>query len=77
LAKYEEEMQAQVSMLQIMAKKNDIVPSGKIRDSYINPALARTPREAIIWNMIQENWISFYQNELKWVRELRIALNNV
>jgi hypothetical protein len=59
-----------------MAQKNNVSPSGKIRDSYINPALARTPREAVIWNKIQENWITFYQNELKWVRELRIALIN-
>jgi len=75
LAKYEEEMQLQVSMLQIMAQQNNIAPSGKIRDSYINPLLARTSREAIIWTKIQENWIAFYQNELKWVRELRYALN--
>lgn len=77
LAKYEEEMQAQVSMLQTMAQQNNIALSGKIKDSYINPLLARTPREAVIWNKIQENWITFYQNEIKWVRELRIALNNV
>lgn len=76
LAKYEEEMQVQVSMLQFMAQQNNIAPSGKMRDSYINPLLARTPREAIIWNKIQENWITFYQNELNWVRELRFALDN-
>ena len=34
-------------------------------------ALARTPREAVLWEMIQENWISFYENELNWVRKLR------
>ncbi len=77
LTKYEEEMQAQVSMLQIMAKQKNIAPSGKIRDSYINPTLARTPREAIIWNMIQDNWIAFYQHELKWVKDLRIALDHI
>lgn len=77
LVRYEEEMQAQVSMLQMMAHQNNISPSGKMRDSYINPLLARTPREAVLWNKIHENWITFYQNELKWVRELHIALNNV
>lgn len=75
LAAYEEEIQLQSSMLQFMAQQRNIALSGKMRDSYINPMLARTPREAILWNRIQENWISFYQNELKWVRELRAALN--
>lgn len=75
LAKYEEEMRIQASMLQMMAQQNNMAPSGKMRDSYINPALARTPREAVLWNKIQENWIAFYQNELKWIRELRSVLN--
>jgi len=27
--------------------------------------------------MIQENWISFYQNELNWVRKLRKQLQDL
>lgn len=71
LEKYESEMQMQVSMLQVQAQQRDILTSGASRDAYINPAQARTPREAMLWKMIQENWISFYQNELNWVRTLR------
>lgn len=71
LEKYEDEMQMQLSMLQMQAQKENISPSGKTREAYINPALARTSREATLWRMIQENWISFYENELNWIRELR------
>lgn len=74
LAKYEAEMELQVAMLQMQAQQGNISPTGTPRDDYINPTLARTPREAILWEMIQENWISFYQNELNWVRQLRKQL---
>jgi DNA-binding PadR family transcriptional regulator len=73
LGKYEEEMQMQLLMLQAQAERN-ISPSGKPRDAYINTSLARTPREALLWSMIQENWVQFYQNELNWVRKLRFQL---
>jgi len=76
LAKYEEEMRLQLSMLEIMAKQNNIAPSGKVRDAYINPMWARTPREAILWTKIQENWIMFYKNELAWIRDLRQTLSS-
>jgi DNA-binding PadR family transcriptional regulator len=76
LEKYEAELQMQLSMLQIQIQQKNVDPSGKIRDAYINPALARTPRESILWTMIQENWTAFYENELKWVRKLRKQLAN-
>ena len=76
LEKYESEIQMQVSMLQTQKQQKNIAPSGKVRDAYINASLARTPREAVLWGMIQENWISFYENELKWVRKLRKQLSN-
>jgi PadR family transcriptional regulator, regulatory protein AphA len=76
LEKYEAEMQMQLAMLQVQERQRNISPSGTPRDAYINAALARTPREAILWNMIQQNWISFYQNELTWVRKLRKQLDN-
>ncbi len=75
LGKYEAEMQMQVSMLQAQKQQKNADPSGKIRDAYINAAQARTPREAVLWTMIQQNWISFYENELKWVRSLRKQLS--
>lgn len=77
LGTYESGMQTQVSMLRMQAQQRNISPSGTPRDAYINIALARTPREARLWSMIQENWISFYENEVKWVRKLRQQLQNL
>ncbi|MBH5319584.1 PadR family transcriptional regulator [Paenibacillus sp. GSMTC-2017] len=34
----------------------------------------RSPREIYIWEMIHENIISFYNNELMWVKKLRQGL---
>jgi PadR family transcriptional regulator AphA len=77
LGKYESEMQMQISMLRTQEQQRNISPSGTPRDAYINITLARTPREARLWNMIQENWISFYENELNWVRKLRQQLRDL
>jgi PadR family transcriptional regulator, regulatory protein AphA len=76
LGKYETEMRMQLSMLQTQAQQRNIAPSGMPRDAYINVTLARTLREAVLWSMIQENWISFYENELNWVRRLRKQLGD-
>ena len=77
LEKYETEMQMQFSMLQVQVQQGNISSAGTPRDAYVNAALARTPREALLWEMIQENWISFYQNELSWVRKLRKKLQDL
>jgi PadR family transcriptional regulator AphA len=77
LEKYEAEMQMQLSMLQVQAQQGNSSTSNTPRDAYVNAALARTPREAVLWEMIQENWISFYQNELNWVRKLRKQLHDL
>jgi DNA-binding PadR family transcriptional regulator len=74
-AQYEADMQIQLAMLQTQKQQKNISPAGIPRNAYVNVALARTPREAVLWNMIQENWISFYENELKWVRRLRKQLS--
>ena len=34
----------------------------------------RTPRESYLWDMIYQNWISHYELELKWVRQMRQTL---
>jgi PadR family transcriptional regulator, regulatory protein AphA len=74
LGRYEDEMFMQLAMLQTQARQKNISPAGTPRDAYINVALARTTREACLWGAIQENWISFYENELNWVRGLRSQL---
>ena len=77
LDKYESEMQMQLSMLQVQKQQKNVDTDGKLRDAYINAAQARTPRETVLWGMIQENWIAFYANELKWVRKLRKQLREL
>jgi len=74
LARYAEDMQMHLLILQVQAEERESSASGKPGNAYINTALARSPREALLWGMIQENWISFYQNELDWVRRLRKQL---
>lgn len=74
LAQYEAEIQVQLAMLQAQARLGNLTSSGTPRDAYINPSLARTSREAVLWTMIQENWISFFQHELDWARSLRQQL---
>ncbi|MBO0791874.1 MAG: PadR family transcriptional regulator [Ktedonobacteraceae bacterium] len=34
----------------------------------------RTPREAALWKLIAENWISFYERELRWIQKVREGL---
>jgi DNA-binding PadR family transcriptional regulator len=61
LDKYEHEVEMQALMYQEEKRRNQLNPS-------------RTEREAYLWGMISDNWISFYENELAWVRQLRQEL---
>lgn len=72
LGKYEGELRAQLAMLNFQKQHRNISPSGVSRDAYINVSAARTSRETFLWNMILENWVSYYQTELDWVGKLRI-----
>lgn len=74
LGRYESELRVQLTMLHFQKQQQNVSPSGIPRDNYINVSLARTPRETFLWNMILENWISFYQVELDWVCKLRTEL---
>ncbi|MBI5297614.1 MAG: helix-turn-helix transcriptional regulator [Chloroflexi bacterium] len=71
LERYENELRMQLSMLDFQRQQRNISPSGTARDAYINVQAARTPRETFLWNMILENWSSYYQAELDWVCKLR------
>jgi DNA-binding PadR family transcriptional regulator len=57
LAGYEHEVAMQALMCREQKRRNQINP-------------ARTDREAYLWGMIADNRISFYDNELAWVRQL-------
>lgn len=63
LSNYENELKLQL----IMQKE-------KKRRSLYTPN--RTPRETLLWDMIHENIISTYQNELDWIRNTRHNLFN-
>ncbi len=72
LKQYKDDIETQLSMLQNQAKSQTNL--AKPIATYLNIAEARTKREAFLWRMIQENWISFYQNELNWLHELSAGL---
>lgn len=57
---YEEQLQFQLLMFQAREQRKD--------------SPQRTPRETYFWNMISENWMSFYEKELHWTRKLREEL---
>jgi DNA-binding PadR family transcriptional regulator len=58
LEKYEHEVHMQLLMCREQRRRN-----------LLNPA--RTPRETYLWQMISENWITFYEAELAWIRKLQ------
>ena len=62
LAKYEKEVRVQMLMQQEKANREEASP-------------ARTRREAYLSEMISQNIISAYENELSWVRKVRHGLN--
>jgi PadR family transcriptional regulator AphA len=61
LASYEEELRVQMLMQKEQTQRQGVSP-------------ARTPREAYLWQMIDQNAVSTYESELKWVRKLREGL---
>jgi DNA-binding PadR family transcriptional regulator len=63
LAKYEYEVQMQLLMQQEKKRRGVQTPH-------------RTPREIYLWEMITQNIISAYENELTWVQKLRKELPN-
>ncbi len=58
LDKYEEEVNTQLQMQLEKSQRQKSAPN-------------RSPRETFLWKKIYENIISSYQNELKWIREMR------
>ncbi len=61
LGTYEEEVRVQILMQQEKARRPATAP-------------ARTPREAYLWTMINQNVISAYESELRWVRDVRAGI---
>ncbi len=61
LTKYENEIKLQLLLHQEKVKRGNASPD-------------RTQRETFIWNMIDENILSSYRNELEWIQNLRSRL---
>ncbi|MGE5630925.1 MAG: DUF4180 domain-containing protein [Caulobacteraceae bacterium] len=61
LARYENEIKLQILMQQEKTKRRVNSPD-------------RNPREVFLWDMISENLISSYKNELDWVQRVRREL---
>lgn len=61
IRKYEDEVQMQLLMKQVVKEERNLL-------------IPRTPREAILWEMILQNEIGFYQNEISWIQNLKQAL---
>jgi DNA-binding PadR family transcriptional regulator len=71
LAKYEDEAANRLILLQAQHPHWDAQAKG---DAYATAAQARSSRETFLWTAILEDGIAFYENELRWVQELRKAL---
>lgn len=63
LLQYEYEIKMQIVLQQEMGRRGIFSPD-------------RTSREKFIWNMIYQNIIFSYENELEWVKKLRTELFN-
>jgi len=64
LRQYEAEVRDQLAMAQELKRRKNFSPQ-------------RTPREAYLWDAIMDNKISFYENELNWVRQVRETLESM
>lgn len=58
---YQEELENQQLIVKTQAERKLLAPD-------------RNPRETVLWEMISENWIRFYENEKCWLEDLRHKL---
>lgn len=61
LNKYEQDVNMQLLMQREQKRRNEISPT-------------RNRREGFVWDMIRDNEIFFYENELRWVQKFRKEL---
>ena len=62
LNQYQEELEAQKLIIKTQSERKVLAPE-------------RSEREIVLWEMISENWVSFYENELAWLEKLRKRLS--
>lgn len=70
LAQYEDEVQTQALISRAQMQPG----AAGARARFLDPAGARTAREAVLWRAVMQNWAAFYESELAWVRALRREL---
>ncbi|MDR3576472.1 MAG: PadR family transcriptional regulator [Anaerolineaceae bacterium] len=71
LQEYEDEVYTQTLLFSAQH------PPREGRLSYLDILQARSKREVYLWGMILENGLTYYQNELSWVRKLRQGLREI
>lgn len=70
----QEELGALLSQYEYEIKMQIVFQQERKRRGAFSPN--RTPREELIWDSIEENIISSYENELEWVKKLRMQLGD-
>ncbi len=76
LANYEAEMDVHARMLREQAQRRQVAPRQQDAARQ-QDAPQRTPREVYLWQRINQNWISFYETQLAWVRSMRQELGQM
>jgi DNA-binding PadR family transcriptional regulator len=64
LARYEDEVHVKLMMLREQAQRSNVAPN-------------RTVRETLVWDLISDNLLVFYEQQLSWVRNLRKQLRTM
>lgn len=59
---YEKEVELQFMIEREKQRRDEVSPN-------------RTPREKILWEMIRDNLLSAYQNEIEWIQRVKSALS--
>lgn len=68
----DEELKQIISNYENIIKMQLVLQQEKIRRGINSPK--RNQRECLLWNMINENVVSFYKNEIAWIQNIRIEL---
>ncbi|WP_309122045.1 PadR family transcriptional regulator [Paenibacillus sp.] len=64
IGRYEEEVESRLRLHEEQIRRASFAP-------------ARTARESVLWDMINENVLDFYRNEKAWIRKWRAKLADV
>jgi PadR family transcriptional regulator, regulatory protein AphA len=77
LAQYEEDVRLELMLNRARLTSPTEKTAAENRARFLDAAQARSPREALLWSRIQQNWTVFYEHELAWVTGLRAELKGL